>query len=77
LNKDWRTAVIETYSNYSNTEDGEFEVMSKMWNSLQLEIARAENEGKSRSKSSTTHPMNSLGGKSMQPVLLVVQAFQH
>lgn len=47
INKDWRTALIDTYSNYSNSEDGEFEVMSKMWNRLQLEIARAESEGKS------------------------------
>jgi predicted RecB family nuclease len=47
VSKDWKTAVIDTYSNYSNTEDGEFEVMSKMWNRLQLEISKAESSGKS------------------------------
>jgi predicted RecB family nuclease len=47
VNKDWRTAVIDTYYDYSNTEDGEFEVMSKMWSRLQLEITKAENSGKS------------------------------
>ena len=47
VSKDWQTAVIDTYSNYSNTEDGEFEVMSKMWNRLQLEISQAEKSGKS------------------------------
>ena len=47
IDKDWRTAHIDTYSNYSNTEVGEFEVMSKMWNKLHLEITKAENSGKS------------------------------
>jgi predicted RecB family nuclease len=45
--KDWQSAVIDTYSNYSNTEDGEFEVMSKMWNRLQDEILKAEKVGRS------------------------------
>lgn len=47
IDKDWRTALIDTYSNYSNTEVGEFEVMSKMWNRLHLEITKAENSGRS------------------------------
>jgi predicted RecB family nuclease len=47
ISKDWQSAVIDTYSNYSNTEDGEFEVMSKMCNRLQQEILKAENSGKS------------------------------
>ena len=47
VSKDWQTAVIDTYSNYLNTEDGEFEVMSKMWNRLQTEISKAEKAGKS------------------------------
>lgn len=46
VSKDWNTAVIDTYSDYSNTEEGEFEVMSKMWNKLQQEITKAENSGK-------------------------------
>jgi len=45
-NKDWRSATIETYFDYSNTEEGEFLVLSQMWNRLQSEIARAENAGK-------------------------------
>lgn len=45
--KDWQSAVIDTYSDYSNTEDGEFEVMSKMWNRLQDEILKAEKVGRS------------------------------
>jgi predicted RecB family nuclease len=45
--KDWQSAVIDTYSNYSNTEDGEFELMSKMWNRLQEEILKAEKVGRS------------------------------
>ena len=44
--KDWRTAKIETYFDYSNTEEGEFLVLSQMWNRLQSEIAMAENSGK-------------------------------
>ena len=45
-NKDWRTATIETYFDYSNTEEGEFLVLSQMWNRLQSEITKAENAGK-------------------------------
>jgi predicted RecB family nuclease len=46
VSKDWKTAVIDTFSDYSNTEEGEFEVMSKMWNKLQEEIQKAESAGK-------------------------------
>ena len=45
--KDWRTAIIDTYFDYSNTEEGEFEVLSKMWNRLQSEILKAEKSGQS------------------------------
>jgi predicted RecB family nuclease len=45
VSKDWNTAVINTFSDYSNTEDGEFDVMSKMWNKLQEEIRKAESDG--------------------------------
>ena len=47
INKDWRTANIETYSDYSNTEEGEYLVLSQMWNRLQSEIVKAESTGKS------------------------------
>ena len=46
MNKDWRTATIETYFDYSNTEEGEFFVLSQMWHRLQSEITNAENAGK-------------------------------
>lgn len=45
--KDWASALIDTYSDYSNTEEGEFSVFSRMWNRLQLEIDLAEESGKS------------------------------
>ena len=47
IDVDWRTAIIDTYFDYSNTEAGEFEVMSKMWNRLKREISSAEESGKS------------------------------
>jgi predicted RecB family nuclease len=47
VSKDWQTAVIETYSDYSNSEAGEFEVLSTMWNRLQSEIGKAEKSGRS------------------------------
>jgi predicted RecB family nuclease len=43
---DWRTAKIETYFDYTNTEEGEYSVLSQMWNRLQSEITKAENAGK-------------------------------
>ncbi len=46
VDTDWHTAVIDTFSDYSNTEEGEFDVMSKMWNKLQEEIQKAESSGK-------------------------------
>lgn len=47
IDKDWRTAKIETYSDYSNTEEGEYSVLSQMWDRLQSEIIKAESTGKS------------------------------
>jgi predicted RecB family nuclease len=44
---DWHSADIDTYSDYSNTADGEFSVMSKMWNKLNFEIEHAEAAGQS------------------------------
>ena len=46
VSTDWKTAVIDTFSDYSNTEQGEFEVMSKMWKKLQEAIQSAESVGK-------------------------------
>jgi predicted RecB family nuclease len=47
IDKDWRSAIIDTFSDYSNTEEGEFFVMSQMWNKLQDEIQKSEAAGKS------------------------------
>ncbi len=44
--KDWRSAVIDTFFDYSNTEEGEFSVFSRMWLKLQEEITKAEIGGK-------------------------------
>ena len=46
-NKDWKSAVVDTISDYSNTDEGECEVMLAMWNRLQEEIAKAKVSGKS------------------------------
>ena len=46
-NKDWKSAVIETISDYSNTDEGESAVMLAMWNRLQEEITKAKVSGKS------------------------------
>ena len=47
VNPDWHSATIETISDYSNTEEGEYSVMLGMWQRLHEEIARAESSGKS------------------------------
>ncbi len=47
VDKDWLSAVIETISDYSNAEAGEYAVMLAMWNKLQEEIAKAEEANKS------------------------------
>jgi predicted RecB family nuclease len=46
VDSDWRSAVIDTYSDYSNTEEGEFLVFSSMWNRLHEEITRAKLSGR-------------------------------
>lgn len=43
---DWRSAFIDTFFDYSNTEEGEYSVFSRMWLTLQEEIAKAEGAGK-------------------------------
>ncbi len=45
--KDWRSAAIDTFFDYSNTEEGEYSVFSRMWMKLQEEITKAEIGGKS------------------------------
>ncbi len=47
VSKDWRKAKIETVSDYSNTDVGEYEIMLTVWEKLQSEVAKAEAAGKS------------------------------
>ena len=40
--KNWRTAHIDSFGNYDDTEEAEYEVLLKMWQLLETEVARAE-----------------------------------
>ena len=46
IDLDWQSAPIDTFFDYSNTDEGEYEVMFKMWSKLQQEIENAEKVGK-------------------------------
>ena len=46
-NKDWHSASFDSFSDYSNTEDGEYQLLLKMWNFLKDQVAKAELGGKS------------------------------
>ena len=46
VNKDWRSVNFDSYSDYSNTEDGEYKLLLKMWNFLKEQVASAEAAGK-------------------------------
>lgn len=46
-NKDWHSATFDSYSDYSNTEEGEYQLLLKMWNFLKDQVAKAESAGKS------------------------------
>jgi len=45
-NKDWHSASFDSFSDYSNTEDGEYQLLLKMWNFLKDQVAKAELAGK-------------------------------
>jgi hypothetical protein len=47
LNKDWHSAKFDSFADYSNTEDGEYQLLLKMWNFLKEHVAQAEAAGKS------------------------------
>jgi predicted RecB family nuclease len=47
LNKDWHSAAFDSFADYSNTEDGEYQLLLKMWNFLKDHVAQAEATGKS------------------------------
>jgi len=40
--KDWRTAHIDSFGNYGDTEAAEYEVLLNMWQLLENEVAKAE-----------------------------------
>ncbi len=43
---DWRTAEFNSFSNYTDTDDGAYEVMLAMWEKLQELISDAHSQGK-------------------------------
>jgi predicted RecB family nuclease len=47
INKDWRTAHIDSFGNYNDTEEAEYEVILKMWQLLEKEVSKAESTNKS------------------------------
>jgi predicted RecB family nuclease len=44
--KDWQTAYIDSFGNYDDNEDAEYEVLLNMWQLLEREVAKAEASGK-------------------------------
>ena len=47
LNKDWHSATFDSFADYSNTEEGEYQLLLKTWNFLKENVANAEAAGKS------------------------------
>ena len=47
VNPDWRSAVLNYYDDYSDTDEAEFKIFSQMWNRLESEVAKAAAAGKS------------------------------
>jgi predicted RecB family nuclease len=45
--QDWRTATIDSFGNYADTEEAEYEVLLSMWQLLQHEVAKAERANQS------------------------------
>ena len=41
-NNDWNSAYISSFENYDDTDEAEYEVMLKMWQLLQVEVAKAK-----------------------------------
>jgi predicted RecB family nuclease len=46
VNKDWHSARIDSFGNYEDTEDAEYEVLLNMWQLLEDEIVKAESANK-------------------------------
>ena len=47
IDLNWRTAKFDSFADYSNTEEGEYQLLLKMWNFLKGQVAEAEAAGKS------------------------------
>ncbi len=46
ISKDWQTAYIDSFGNYDDTEEAEYEVLLNMWQLLEKEVTKAEASGK-------------------------------
>jgi predicted RecB family nuclease len=46
VDKDWRSAQIDSFGNYDDTEESEYEVLLNMWQLLETEVAKAESDQK-------------------------------
>jgi len=44
--KDWQSAHIDSFGNYDDTEEAEYEVLINMWQLLEKEVAKAESENR-------------------------------
>ena len=44
--KDWRSSHIDSFGNYDDTEEAEYEVLINMWQLLEKEVAKAESENR-------------------------------
>jgi len=47
LDRDWRSAKFDSFADYSNSEEGEYQLLLKMWNFLKDQVIKAEAAGKS------------------------------
>ena len=46
VDKDWRSAKFDSFSNYGDDEAAEIDVLMRMWNFLKEQVAQAESQGK-------------------------------
>ena len=47
VDKDWSSAHIDSFGNYNDTDEAEYEVLLNMWQLLETEVAKAESANKS------------------------------
>ncbi|MCF8534668.1 MAG: ribonuclease H-like domain-containing protein [Candidatus Nanopelagicaceae bacterium] len=83
INKDWHSATFDSFADYSNTEEGEYQLLLKTWNFLQDQVASAEAAGKtigifhysSHEKTWWRNFARNHEGKPGVPTLLEVEGF--